>query len=117
MAAAGVGEVRHGNVSFRPALHFCLEPPISRPYLREHVRGVVPADHKNGGGRIDTPAFGLGPPPRRRGERDLRTRKTWPRFRAFSARISVSRKETKMLNPDENPQARTHLVATFRVRG
>ena len=65
-------------------------------YRDPDARGVVPADQKNGGGEIDTPAFGLGPPPRRRGERDLRTRKTWPRFRALSARISVKRKKTEM---------------------
>jgi hypothetical protein len=37
-------------------------------------RGVFHADPKNGVGEIDIPAFGLGPPPQMRGERDLRTR-------------------------------------------
>jgi hypothetical protein len=37
-------------------------------------RGLVHADNKNGVGEIDIPAFGLGPPLHREGERDLRTR-------------------------------------------
>jgi len=41
-------------------------------------RGVVHAGVNNGVGKIDIPAFGLGPPPQSRGERDLRTRvKPW----------------------------------------